>query len=312
MKIRKACILILLVILVLFLTGCSNKNDKNGEDLHGKVNTEIQYLSNELIIMMSKLNNVMFSNYMVNSREVDITSKVTEQGSSSSKEKQQSSNSEGESSQNNNSSSENGGGGSSGGDGNKGASGEKINVTEMVAQPSLNINYDDINWTEISTMAETFYTSWNTIILDLYKLNVNSQDITNFSSGLDQLIINIKAQDKVATLSSATNLYSYLPKYLEAYSTDSALKDLSLTKMHVLNAYVATTADNWDVSNNEMVATEQAFTNVMKNSEFVSQKEYNVNKVYIALKELQNSNQYQDKTLFFLKYKNLMQEISVI
>lgn len=189
---------------------------------------------------------------------------------------------------------------------------QKINVTEMVTESHLNVNYDDVKWDEIASNLDIFYTSWNTIILDLYKLNINGEDITSFSSKLDQLLLNIKNKDKIAALRSSAELYSYIPKYLNGYSSDSGFKDLVTTKMHILNAYVGASADDWTYSDNELALAEQSFTSLMTNTEFMSRKEYNVNKTYVTLKELQTSNQYRDKTIFFLKYKNLIQEIDIL
>lgn len=69
---------------------------------------------------------------------------------------------------------------------------------------------------------------------------------------------------------------------------------------------------NWDYVTSELLAAEQTFTTVMKNEEAVNEKEYNINKSYVALKELQNSIKAQDRTLFFLKYRNLMQELEIL
>ncbi len=303
MKLKKIYILLILTILLFGLTGCSN-NKENEQYLQSKVDSEMEYLDAELILILSKLNNINFSNYMVEEREVDLSSNASEKTASTSRENSQSSDSGGESS----GSEENSGDSNGGGNQNN----QKINVTEIVNQSSLNINYDDIKWEEISSYLDIFYTSWNTIILDLYKLNINGQDITSFSSKLDELLINIKNQDKAAALANTAQLYSYIPKYLEGYSTDSAFKDLVTTKLHILNAYVGASIDDWTYSDNELALAEQSFTSLMKNAEFVSQKEYNVNKTYVTLKELQTSNQYKDKTIFFLKYKNLIQEIDIL
>ena len=37
-----------------------------------------------------------------------------------------------------------------------------------------------------------------------------------------------------------------------------------------------------------------------------------INKSYILIKELQNTNQNSDKDIFYIKYKNLMQELNNI
>lgn len=328
MKMRKICIFLLVSMLIFSLSGCS-KIDNSPEALEEKVNAEIEYLDTEIITMMSDLNNINFSNYLVKAREVEQLAKASEKTSGSSQGSSQGGGSSGASGQSGGgqqgggSDSQNGqnvsqsetstGAGNGSGQGESGGeNAEKIKVTEMVAQSSLDTNYDEVDWEEIKTSVETFYTSWNTIILDLYKLNVNSEDITGFSGNLDQLVINIKNQDKPAALASATTLYSYIPKYLDSFSQDSALKDLTTAKMHIMNAYTSATLDAWDVVAGELLLAEQAYTNVMKNTEYMSQKEYNVNKTYITFKELQNAVQYQDKTVFFLKYKNLMQEIDVM
>lgn len=323
MKIRKICILFLVSILVFSLSGCS-KIDNSPETLGEKVNAEIEYLDTEIITMMSDLNNINFSNYLVEAREVEQLAKASEKTSGSSQGSSQgggqsggssgSSGQGGEGQQGSGSQSETstGAGNGSGQGESGGENAEKIKVTEMVAQSSLDTNYDEVDWEEIKTSIETFYTSWNTIILDLYKLNVNSEDITGFSGNLDQLVINVKNQDKPAAMQTATTLYSYIPKYLDSFSQDSALKDLTNAKMHIMNAYTSATLDAWDVVAGELLLAEQAYTSVMKNTEYMKQKEYNVNKTYITLKELQNAVQYQDKTVFFLKYKNLMQEIDVM
>ena len=61
-----------------------------------------------------------------------------------------------------------------------------------------------------------------------------------------------------------------------------------------------------------MALAEQFYTTIMSDNELIDTKEYNVNKSYVSLKELQNSVKTQDKTIFFLKYKNLMQEITLL
>lgn len=319
MKMRKICIFVLVSILVFSLSGCS-KIDNSPEILREKLNAEIEYLDTEIITMMSDLNNINFSNYLVEAREVEQLAKASEKTSGSSQGGGQSGGSSGSSGQGgegqqgsgSQSETSTGAGNGSGQGESGGENAEKIKVTEMVAQSSLDTNYDEVDWEEIKTSIETFYTSWNTIILDLYKLNVNSEDIIGFSGNLDQLVINIKNQDKPAAIQTATTLYSYIPKYLDSFSQDSALKDLTNAKMHIMNAYTSATLDAWDVVAGELLLAEQAYTSVMKNTEYMKQKEYNVNKTYITLKELQNAVQYQDKTVFFLKYKNLMQEIDVM
>lgn len=75
-------LLIICLILIFSLTGCSN-DEESTANLEGKVETEISYLNVELIDMMNKLNNINFTNYMVESKEVSPNDESNLGGSSS-------------------------------------------------------------------------------------------------------------------------------------------------------------------------------------------------------------------------------------
>lgn len=302
MKRQIIFIIIILGILVFGLTGCSS-NKETSQTLLQKVDSEIYYIDTELINTISKLNNIYFTNYIVESRKVDVTSDSSDKSSTSSKEDSQNS---GQSSEQEGSNS------SSGSNTEKQNSKQQIDVTEVIAHSTLDTDYDDINWEQLSSAIETFYTSWNTVILDLYKINVNGTDITEFSSNLDQLVINIKAKDKQASIDTLTTMYSYIPKYIQAYSDKNDEVDIAYTKEHILKAYAGVSKGDWNLASQELALAEEVYSNVMKNTAFVEKKEYNVNKSYVTLKELQTSISKQDTSLFFLKYKNLMQEIDIL
>lgn len=303
---KEIYIIIILTILCLLLAGCSGNNKDDEKDLNEKVDSEINYIDSELVNIMSKLNNINYTNYIVETKKVESSADSSGNASSSTQSSSDSS-SEEEKSENKNMDNEE----EKNNDSQKNK--EKINMTEMVAQPSMILDYNNVQWDEILNILETFYTSWNTIILDLYKLNINSSDITDFGKNLDTLLLNVKNKDKILSLESAITLYSYIPKYVDSYKTNiTAFKDLATTKLYILNAYVGATKNDWNYSNEQLSLAESSFSNVMKNTEFMKEKEYNINKTYITLKELQNSNQNQDVSLFFFKFKNLIQEIEIL
>ena len=302
MKKQIIFIIIILGILGFGLTGCSS-NKESSQTLSQKVDSEIYYIDTELISTISKLNNIYFTNYMVESRKVDVTLDSSDKSSTSSKEDAQNS---GQSSEQEGSNS------SSGSNTEKSSAKQQIDVTEVIAHSTLNTDYDDINWDKLYSTIETFYTSWNTVILDLYKINVNRTDITEFSSNLDQLVINLKAKDKQASIDTLSTMYSYIPKYIQAFSDKNEEVDIAYTKEHILKAYAGVSKGDWNLASQELALAEEVYSNVMKNTAFVEKKEYNVNKSYVTLKELQTSISKQDISLFFLKYKNLMQEIDIL
>ena len=172
-------------------------------------------------------------------------------------------------------------------------------------------NNKEVDWDTIKSDIEIFYASWPVIVIDLYKLNVNKDDILNFNRILDNTIIFIKNEDKVNSALALATLYSYIPKYIENYSNDNLNINLSKTKSCIVNSYAFIEQDNWDEVGKQLSDAENYFSKILNETEN-NQKTYNINKSYVLFKELQNSLTNKDKDLFYIKYKNVMEELNII
>ena len=123
---------------------------------------------------------------------------------------------------------------------------------------------------------------------------------------------NIKNEDKIASLASLAKLYSYIPKYSNTVSKNAKTNAVYGTKSNILNAYSAIEQNNYNVVKTELANAEQAFMPVINNISSNTNNQSSINKSYILIKELQNTNQNSDKDIFYIKYKNLMQELNNI
>lgn len=293
----------LLSIFVLFLlTGCSDNNSSDTADLKQKVNSEIKYLDAKLIAMMNSLNNIEFTNYTIISEEVTKQNSKTQESSSSSGGQGGSQSGSGEESSDSGNSS---GGSSSNGDSSQNTT---YKTSKMIAQNPLN-HKDQISWDELKNSTSTLYNTWSTIMLDLYQLNVNHDDILNFNKALDALAKYLKDENKVDTAKTLAVLYSYLPKYLETSSEDGYTKNLAYTKSYILNGYAFVEDDNWEGVKNEIKKAEDQYVTILNDVNNHSSSEHNINKVYVLLKEKENSLDGKDKDVYYLKYRNLMEEL---
>ena len=188
-----------------------------------------------------------------------------------------------------------------------------IETTEMIAGNVLTNNQDDINWNLIKTEIEVMNTSWSVIMYDLYeKNNSDNTQLLAFSDTLDKCIISIKDENKAESLINLGELYAYIPTFTEMTSEDDNIKNVKETKSNIIRAYVAASNDDWVVANDSLTNAEQSFNNIFKDLEFVKNNEYKINKTYILLKELQNSLNEQDKSIFYMKYINLMESINML
>lgn len=283
---KKLIIIIYIIILTVSLCGCSDNNNQVDQ----KIQSEIEYLDKKIIGIMNKLNNITLENYEVKSKEVLLEQTNTQ---SESTEK----NSQDNQSQGNESLEEE----------NQENSGN-IKVLQMQPSNILVIDKNDVDWLTIKSEVETLYSSWNTILLDLYSVNVENENILNFSNTLDEVILVVKSENKQGSLETLANLYSFLPKYLEKISVEKSQVYIIQTKSNILNAYAQIEKQNWEEVKNQLVLADTAYSKVMNDVNYIENKE-EVNRAYILIKELQNSVSIQDKDIFYIKYKNLMNAI---
>lgn len=284
----------ILLIVVGTLTGCATKT-QDSDKLDKKVNQEMQYVDTQLLTMLNLLNNITVKNY-------SVVSEKSSQSSTTSSQSQEGGTSE----QNEKSGSDS----SSDSQSSSGNASQTSTISGMQRESVL-ISSKGTDWTILKSNVEIFYSSWSPIVLDLYKLNINKDDILNFNTTLDNAVIFMKNEDKANTALALATLYSYIPKYIESYSNDSLSVNLAKIKSCIVNAYAAIETDNWEEVRKQLSNAENNFT-VILNQVSDDQKTYNINKSYVLFKELQNSLTTQDKDLFYIKYKNVMEELNLL
>lgn len=292
---------------IVFLTGCSNNSDNTNKE---KLNSEIDFIGSQIAELFHNLNNITLENYELISEIISISESSGAEGQSSLQGGSSQASSGGSQSQSEGSSQ----GGSQGSEQSSQSGGgeQDISVTEMQNNSILNIDTENVDWSLIKEQAETINTSWTVVMLDLYENKVSNEDIMAFSNLLDATIIAIKNEDKESTLTNLTKLYSYIPKFLTAISADKHTQNIELTKYYVFTAYAAASQDDWDSVTTNMANAENNFLSILNDTKYSKNKEYKINKTYLLIKDLQNSIVNQDKQLFFLKYKNLIESLNTL
>lgn len=189
---------------------------------------------------------------------------------------------------------------------------EEITITRMEENSILNIDTEDINWDLMRSDIEELNSSWSIVMLDLNNSNVPDDDIINFGNTLNSCIISINSEDKMSSLTNLSSLYSFVPKFLSDISAEKHLQDLKTTKNYVFNAYVAATNEDWNSVSTSLIDAESSYANILSNIEYSKDKEYKVNKTYLLIKELQNTISLQDKSVFLIKYKTLIESLNTM
>lgn len=302
---KRGIILIFFLIMCFFLTGCSN-SESDESKLKEKVKEELRYLDSQIISIMNSLNDIHTENYIVVSKQIeDSTSKESEEKKSTSEgnDSQEKSTSEGNDSQEKSTDNS---------DTSTSKEQKSSNKTSDIEADNILTRKEEIDWTTIKTNMENMYHSWSTILLDLYSLKLDNQEILNFSEKLDVATNQIKDEKKKESLDALANLYDSIPNYLAGINqTDQDSIHLYYAKSHILHAYAYIESQNWTEVQNRISKAEEDISKILEGKQEVFNP-YNINKIYVLLKEVESAAQKQDTDIFYIKYKNIMEEITAI
>ncbi len=300
--IMKIIVVISMIIGAIFIALIFAKPSQ-ATDQKEKIDKEIIYLDTKILMLINSLNNINLQNYQVSMSKIEEkNSSNEEQSGSSSGNKESMGGMEEEAS---NESSKTTGTEKSNNE-------EKITVTKMELEGG-NSGNSEPNWKNMQSEAEMLLQAWSTIILDLYKTDVNKDEILNFSTTLDDVIVNLNKKDKTMSAMYMAKLYSYLPKFLGEKPNDKVLKTVIETKSHIINAYAYIETDNWDKIGEETNSASGVYAELMNDVDLAKdQRKYGINKSYVLLEEFKNSLGTKNKDVFYMKYKNLIEGLDWI
>ena len=170
-------------------------------------------------------------------------------------------------------------------------------------------NNREIDWDTIEKNISKLYLSWNSIIIDLNNLNIKNTRLTDFGKKLDDTTISIKNKNKLATLTNLSDLYYLLVSYVESYNSDANLKININTKYYLIKAYSLIDTNNWTLIYDNIKKAEQFYYKNINDINIDTNNQFNQNKVYVAIKELENISRTKDADLFYLKYSIVMKNL---
>lgn len=299
--------LVIIILSISFVLFKSYANSNKNEEEKEKTQAEIKRLETSFVTMFNELNNIKFENYRINTSQINkedlkdnSSSSASETSTSSGGSSSESSSSGGqEESQKENGSSQN-------------SEKTKENQNYQMKLSGVLTENSDINWENLKNEVEILYPSIPSLTIDLYKINIDKNKITQFNQEYDNLIKAIKEENKQNALDSLANLYNYLPDFIENSTNDINEKILIKTKNNVFKAYSLLDKNDWNTITENVNLANQEFTKMLTNSQSSNKNQYIINKAYVQINELQNSTQTKEKEIFLIKYKNLLEELENI
>lgn len=300
-------IFLIIVIIVLSVFLYFNISSGNNENSKEKSLSEVEYVETKLVTLFNELNNIESRNYTVSVKEIESPSKEenSESSSSSSKEstEQQSQGQEQNQGQQDQ-------GGKTNDSDSQGGQEEKTTQEFEMKETGILTKTEDIDWEHVKTEVENLYTSIPTITLDLYQMQIPRENILAFNQEFDKLTISVKEENKENTLLELSNIYNYIPTFVDNVSDSDVYKVVIKTKNNLFKAYSKLDSKNWNEISNDVKTTIDTYASLLSNTNVEREKQESVNKVYIMLNELQNAVNVQDTSVFLIKYKNILEEMN--
>lgn len=298
------CLIIFLIVIFVNVT----KYSKSTDNINAKIEEQISYIQNKLLVMLNSLNNISFE--QANLSEEKAKKSNNEQSSSKTSEGSDSSNTLSDSSKSSDSL-----GGSTTSDSTTSSSGK--NTGEEFSKYTVNkknilTNTDtSIDWDYIKNTTENLYATWTNIMVDLHSVNIKNDDILNFSNNLDILIVNVQNESKLQTLNTLAILYAFIPKYIEQYSKDTEKINIAYTESYLVNAYALLEESRWEDMKSQINKAQEHY-NIIINSVNDNNNQNKLSKAYVLLNETNNAINLKDKKLYYIKYINLMEALMKI
>ena len=298
-------IVLLIVLVVLALTVYTSATQNDEQDEKEKAIAEIRYLDTKLVDLFNNMNHIETRNYQIYTTKIEESRSAQNTGGGSSGGTDAS----GSSSDSNTSS---GSDSTSTQDDSNQAQTENTNENyEMKASGILTTNRD-IDWNSCKNESELMYTSISTITLDLYRLHVSQEDILNFNKELDNLTVSLEEENKQLVLDNLVKIYEYIPKFAQAVVDDPLYKTVVETKLNVFKGYAKLDSGDWAGMNTNLVDAINIYATLLTNTQIDTSKQTSINKGYVMLNELKNAVDTQNRSVFLIKYKNLLEEINNI
>ena len=296
---RIGYIVLIAIIIILGFIIYSNANKNNENNQQEKVLSEIKYIESKLVQLFNEINKIESRNYTISIGEISKDSSSSQnsiESNSGGSEGGTSSGEESDSTDNSNSS----------------LNSDQDNKKFELQLSGVLTNKEDINWDYIKGEIENIYTSLATITIDFYQIGTTQENVIKFNQQLDKLSIAIKEENKELVLGELSNLYTNLSNITQNINGNELYKKVIKIKDNIFKAYSKLDTGNWEEIANDISNAITLYSELLTNTTENIEKQYEINKGYILINEMQNAVNLQDVSIFLIKYKNLLEELNSI
>lgn len=280
-----------IICIIILLSGCKKSEEKPNID--DKISAEIQYLDKEISGFIDIATGKNEKNYDVQKEKAKtgVSNKNTEDSNSKGNSEESSEEGSQEDSNQNSKSS------------NQQSQSDEYEVTIMSMKYNSSNKIEDSQWDELKNSIEKLYTSWTTIENDLnLKDNIQKDNITNLNKNFDNLLLYAINKDEKNFIKESIESYANITNIADQVEYEKNKLYKLQSKNKIFEAYYNVQENDWISAKN----------NINLANSYLEKIENLKNRVKVSLKNLSNSVDQNDETVFYIKYEDLINEINYI
>ena len=280
-----------IICIIILLSGCKKSEEKPNID--DKISAEIQYLDKEISGFIDIATGKNEKNYDVQKEKAKtgVSNKNTEDSNSKGNSEESSEEGSQEDSNQNSKSS------------NQQNQSDEYEVTIMSMKYNSSNKIEDSQWDELKNSIEKLYTSWTTIENDLnLKDNIQKDNITNLNKNFDNLLLYAINKDEKNFIKESIESYANITNIADQVEYEKNKLYKLQSKNKIFEAYYNVQENDWISAKN----------NINLANSYLEKIENLKNRVKVSLKNLSNSVDQNEETVFYIKYEDLINEINYI
>lgn len=184
-------------------------------------------------------------------------------------------------------------------------------LSKQLIAISNQLSNSTIPWHALQEKVQELYIYWSSTILDLNKLDIHKNILTEFGKDIDQLMINLKNRNIEDARISILSLYKAVAIFTDSME-DKITNTLTYTQYYLLYASSFVEQGNWTLVQEYILKSDKQVSKAVNNIENTSYNQYNLYQAYVAIKELENTIYSKDAELFYWKYNIAMDKLNQI
>lgn len=171
------------------------------------------------------------------------------------------------------------------------------------------IEDDAFNWENLLADTRKIEDVLAVTLVDLASLNIQADEISKLTNGVDNMIIAADKKDERAYIIELNNVYALIPTYMEKYAAGQDVAFKKRLKYYAISSYVAYSDNNLEMAKTQVSELDRVYSEKMQQLDYVQNNEYNMNKIYILIQELKKAIEADSSELVKSKYLLVIDEI---